>query len=110
MQLCVWRQLTGGGSPESPGGATSHAVLVWCSPGGTAQDPVEPCSFQAEGCSDDLHLFEAGTVSVMFLVEVIATLACDRRLTDDEITDLIESVVDQLDDQALEPSVGTARI
>ena len=49
-------------------------------------------------------------MSVMFLVEVIATLACDRRLTDDEITDLIESVVDQLDDQALEPSVGTARI
>jgi hypothetical protein len=55
-------------------------------------------------------VFEAGTVSVMFLVEVIATLACDQRLTDYEITDLIESVVDQLDEQALAPSVGTARV
>ena len=49
-------------------------------------------------------------MSVMFLVEVVATLGCTRRLTDDEITDLIESVVDRLDEQAFEPSVGTARI
>jgi hypothetical protein len=44
------------------------------------------------------------------VVEVIATLACDRRLTDDEITGLIESVVDELDEQELAPSVGTARV
>src|SRR5262245_13809444 len=46
----------------------------------------------------------------MFLVEVVATVGCDRRLTDDEITDLIESMVDRLDEQALGPSVGTARV
>ena len=49
-------------------------------------------------------------MSVMVLVEVVATLGCDRRLTDDEITDVIERVVDQLDEQALEPSMGTVRV
>jgi hypothetical protein len=53
---------------------------------------------------------EAGTVTVMFLVEVVATLVCDRRLTDDEITDMIEAVVDELDARSLDPSVGTARV
>ncbi|HUP70898.1 MAG TPA: hypothetical protein VM142_13955 [Acidimicrobiales bacterium] len=46
----------------------------------------------------------------MFLVEVKVTLASDRRLTDDEITDLIEDLVDDLDEAPVEPSVGTRRI
>jgi len=49
-------------------------------------------------------------VTVMFLVEVVATLGCDRRLTDDEITNMIEVAVDDLDGHSLEPSVGTARV
>jgi hypothetical protein len=46
----------------------------------------------------------------MFLVEIDATLASDHRLTDDEITDLIEGVVDDLDRLPVEPSVGTRRV
>lgn len=46
----------------------------------------------------------------MFLVEVNVTLASDHRLTDDEITDLIEDLVDDLDHLQVEPSVGTRRI
>ena len=49
-------------------------------------------------------------MTVMYLVEVVATLGCDRHLTDDEITSMIEVVVDELDKQSLEPSVGTARV
>ena len=55
-------------------------------------------------------MLEAGTVTGMFLVEVVATLGSDRRLTDDEITDMIETVVDELDRLPLEPSVGTVRM
>lgn len=46
----------------------------------------------------------------MFLVEIDATLASDHRLSDDEVTDLIEAVVDDLDRSPVEPSVGTRRI
>lgn len=46
----------------------------------------------------------------MFLVEVEAVVGAGRRLTDDEITDLIELVVDDLDRLPLEPSVGSARL
>lgn len=46
----------------------------------------------------------------MFLVEVDVRLVGTRRLTDDEITDLIEEVVDDLDQLAAEPSVGTRRV
>jgi len=46
----------------------------------------------------------------MFVVEVDVTLGTGRRLVDDEISDLIEVVVDGLDEAQLEPSVGTRRI
>jgi hypothetical protein len=46
----------------------------------------------------------------MFQVEIAATLGSGRRLTDDEITDMIESVVDDLDQLVLDPSVGTIRV
>lgn len=46
----------------------------------------------------------------MFLVEIDVTLRTDRRLSDDEITDLIETLVDELDGQPIEPSVGTQRV
>jgi hypothetical protein len=42
----------------------------------------------------------------MFVVEVAATLGARRRLSDDEISDLIEALVDDLDRLSLEPSVG----
>jgi hypothetical protein len=54
-------------------------------------------------------MFEAATVNGMFVVEMVATLGAGRRLSDDEITDLIEVVVDDLDRMSLEPSVGTSR-
>lgn len=41
---------------------------------------------------------------------MVATLGSDRRLADDEITDMIETVVDDLDLVALDPSVGTVRV
>ncbi len=46
----------------------------------------------------------------MFVVELVATLGAGRRLTDDEITDLIELVVDDLDRERLQPSVSTVRL
>ncbi|HVE46552.1 MAG TPA: hypothetical protein VNA57_07375 [Acidimicrobiales bacterium] len=46
----------------------------------------------------------------MLLVEVNVTLVSDHRLTDDDITDLIEDLVDNLDHSPVEPSVGTRRI
>lgn len=46
----------------------------------------------------------------MLLVEVNVTLDSDHRLTDDEITDLIEELVEDLDHLPVEPSVGTRRI
>jgi len=46
----------------------------------------------------------------MFLVEVDVTLGMGQRLTDDQISDLIEIVVDDLDQQSMDPSVGTGRI
>lgn len=58
---------------------------------------------------DDHHLFGAATVTGVFLVEIDVTLRSRRRLTDDEITDLIETVVDHLDGVATDPSVGTRR-
>jgi hypothetical protein len=45
----------------------------------------------------------------MFLVEIEVVLGTGRRLDDEEITDLIEVVVDELDERSMEPSVGTAR-
>lgn len=58
---------------------------------------------------DDRHLFEAATVTAMFLVEIDVTLRGPRRLSDDEVTDLVEVIVDHLDPLAVEPSVGTRR-
>jgi hypothetical protein len=46
----------------------------------------------------------------MFMVEIEATLGTGRRLTDDEISDLIEHVVDDLDRLAVSPSIGTQRV
>jgi hypothetical protein len=46
----------------------------------------------------------------MFLVEIEVVLGMGRRLDDEEITDLIEAVVDDLDQLSVEPSVGTARL
>lgn len=46
----------------------------------------------------------------MFLVEIEAVVGMGRRLSDDEITDLMEAIVDDLDDLNLEPSVGTCRV
>lgn len=46
----------------------------------------------------------------MFLIEVIALVGTPRRLSDEEITDIIQIVVDDLDVRSLEPSVGSVRI
>src|SRR2546426_7335061 len=46
----------------------------------------------------------------MFLVEMVLRLGyVDAPLTDDDITDLIEKLIDELDHLPVEPSVGTAR-
>lgn len=55
-------------------------------------------------------MLKAGTVKRVFLVEIVAALTAGRRLTDDEITDVIEAVVDDLDRLPLEPSVGSVRV
>lgn len=45
----------------------------------------------------------------VFLVEIDVRLTGRHHLADDEITDLIEAVVDHLDRLAIDPSVGTRR-
>lgn len=71
--------------------------------------PSNPNHFKTEGATHGDHMFEASTVSRMFVVEIVATLGAARRLSDDEISDLIETMVDDLDRLSLEPSVGTSR-
>lgn len=46
----------------------------------------------------------------VFRVQVIVVLGSDHRLDDDEITDMIEAVIDDLDHLALEASVATTRV
>lgn len=60
--------------------------------------------------ADDPHLLKAVTVRAMFLVEIEAMVASGHRLSDDEITGLVESVVDDLDRLPVEPSVATRRV
>lgn len=45
----------------------------------------------------------------MFLVEVDVTMGIVQRLTDDEVTDLIETLIDELDHLPVDPSVGSSR-
>jgi len=45
----------------------------------------------------------------MYTVEASAVLSPGRRLTDEEITDLIEAVIDDLDTATADPSVSTVR-
>lgn len=45
----------------------------------------------------------------MFAVACEFIVAPERLLTDDEISDMIEGIVDALDDLQAEPSVGTRR-
>jgi len=45
----------------------------------------------------------------VYVVEVVAKSSRGRRLTDDEISELIEVLVDQLDRSVIDPSVGTVR-
>lgn len=49
-------------------------------------------------------------MNAMFLVELDATVGSGRRLSDDEITDLIEQIIDDLDGLPVEPSVRTSRV
>jgi hypothetical protein len=51
----------------------------------------------------------AGIVKNMFTVEASAVLSPGRRLTEDEITDLVEAIIDDLDTTTVDPSVGTVR-
>jgi hypothetical protein len=45
----------------------------------------------------------------MYTVEVSVVLRSGHRLTDDEITDLVEAIIDDLDTVASDPSVSTVR-
>lgn len=47
--------------------------------------------------------------SAMLTVDATATLVPSRPLTDDELTDLIATVIDYLDTRAIDPSVSTIR-
>lgn len=46
----------------------------------------------------------------MYLVEVVAPLTIGRRITEDEVCGLMDTVVDDLDELDVEPSVGTCRV
>lgn len=63
-----------------------------------------------EGSPNGLYLLDPGTVRVMLLIEVVAVVVAPHRLTDDQVTDLIETIIDDLDARSLEPSVGSARV
>jgi hypothetical protein len=45
----------------------------------------------------------------MYTVEVSVVLRSGHRLTDDEITDLVEIIIDDLDTATADPSVSTVR-
>jgi hypothetical protein len=71
---------------------------------------VQPQPLPTEGSPQGRHLCRAGSVSGMFLVEVVALLVGEQRLTDDEITDVIESIIDVLDEVTEEPSIASRRV
>lgn len=52
-------------------------------------------------------MLSSSTVRAMYTIGVEADLVSDRALTADDVTDLIEVLVEELDNLAIEPSVGT---
>jgi hypothetical protein len=58
---------------------------------------------------DDPHLLDAEGREVMLTIDAQAVLVPPRPFTDDELTDLIAAVVDDLDSRVLDPSVTTYR-
>lgn len=46
----------------------------------------------------------------MYLVEIVATLAMGRRMTEEELDHVIDALIDDLDELGLEPSIGTRRL
>jgi hypothetical protein len=54
-------------------------------------------------------MLTAATVSSMYTVEASAVLSPGRYLTEAEITDLVEAVIDELDTTTVDPAVSTVR-
>jgi hypothetical protein len=55
-------------------------------------------------------MFALGTVHNMFRVEIDVTLVGSQPLTSDDVTDLIELLIDELDTRAVDPSVSTHQL
>jgi hypothetical protein len=74
-----------------------------------AQDASPEQSLQEQGGVDDPHLLAGEGREVMLTIDARALLVPPRPFTDDELTDLIAAVIDDLDTRVLDPSVSTYR-
>jgi hypothetical protein len=78
-------------------------------PDDDAQDAQAQQPFQAEGGLDDQAMLNGAGGSVMLTIDARALLEPPRPFTDDELTELIAKVIDDLDTRVLDPSVSTYR-
>jgi hypothetical protein len=74
-----------------------------------AQDTQVEQPFQEQGGLDDQAVLDAARGRVMLTIDARALLDPPRPFTDDELTELITKVIDDLDARVLDPSVSTYR-
>jgi hypothetical protein len=91
-------------------GVLRYALRVRATSDDIAQNTESSGSFPAKGSVDDQSVFysTAGGLG-MLTIDATATLAPARKLGDDQLTELIATVVDYLDTRVIEPSVSTIR-
>jgi hypothetical protein len=79
-------------------------------PDDDAQDTPPEQPFQEQGGLDDQPVLDTTEGwEVMLTIDAKALLAPPRPFTDDELTDLIAAVIDDLDARVIDPSVSTVR-
>jgi hypothetical protein len=74
-----------------------------------AQDTQVEQPFQEQGGLDDQAVLDTAGGRVMLTIDARALLDPPRPFTDDELTELIAKVIDDLDARVLDPSVSTYR-
>jgi hypothetical protein len=86
------------------------ALQLRAAPDDNAQDTTveQPLQEQSE-LDDQSVLYAAKGRGVMLTIDAKALLAPPRPFTDDELTDLIAAVIDDLDTRVIDPSVSTYR-
>jgi hypothetical protein len=84
-------------------------LQLWTASDDDAQDTQVEQPFQEQGRLDDQAVLDAARGRVMLTIDARTLLDPPRPFTDDELTELIAKVIDDLDARVLDPSVSTYR-